>query len=75
MAIATINPATGETVKVFRALSQGEIDAKLTLAREAFPAWSRRPVAERAAIVRTTPSPRRASTATSPTIRSARCSR
>ncbi len=36
MAIATVNPATGETVKMFDALSAEEVDAKLARATEAF---------------------------------------
>ena len=36
MAIATVNPATGQTLKTFPALSQSEIDAKLQLAAETF---------------------------------------
>lgn len=36
MAIATINPATGELLKSFEALNDTEIDAKLDLAQRAF---------------------------------------
>ncbi|HEX2848991.1 MAG TPA: NADP-dependent succinic semialdehyde dehydrogenase [Acidimicrobiales bacterium] len=36
MAIATINPATGETEKTFEPLAEAEIDARLARAREAF---------------------------------------
>ncbi len=36
MAISTVNPATGEEVKTFDALSEGEIDQKLQLAAETF---------------------------------------
>ncbi len=36
MAIATVNPSTGETVKVFEALTDEAIDSKLTLAQQAF---------------------------------------
>jgi succinate-semialdehyde dehydrogenase/glutarate-semialdehyde dehydrogenase len=36
MAIATINPATGETVKTFDALSDAELEAKLERAAQAF---------------------------------------
>src|SRR5260370_22299047 len=36
MAIATINPATGETVKTFDVLSDAEIDDRLARARTAF---------------------------------------
>ena len=36
MAISTINPATGETLKTFTALTEGEIETKLALSRQAF---------------------------------------
>ncbi|MBE9237958.1 NAD-dependent succinate-semialdehyde dehydrogenase [Anabaena aphanizomenioides LEGE 00250] len=36
MAIATINPATGETLKVFEPLEDGEIAAKVELAQQSF---------------------------------------
>jgi succinate-semialdehyde dehydrogenase/glutarate-semialdehyde dehydrogenase len=36
MAIATINPATGETLKTFNPLTDAEIEAKLALAQSAF---------------------------------------
>ncbi|PSF33031.1 NADP-dependent succinic semialdehyde dehydrogenase [Aphanothece hegewaldii CCALA 016] len=36
MGIATINPATGETIKTFEPLSKAEIEAKLKLAQTAF---------------------------------------
>ena len=36
MAIATINPATGETIKTFESLSDAEIDAKLARAVDTF---------------------------------------
>ncbi|MBE7163163.1 MAG: aldehyde dehydrogenase family protein, partial [Williamsia herbipolensis] len=36
MAIATINPATGETVKTFDALNEGELEDKLERAAQAF---------------------------------------
>ncbi|MFM7372204.1 MAG: aldehyde dehydrogenase family protein, partial [Sphaerospermopsis kisseleviana] len=36
MAIATINPATGETLKVFKPLEDGEIAAKVELAQQSF---------------------------------------
>ncbi|MEG4203401.1 NAD-dependent succinate-semialdehyde dehydrogenase [Microcoleus sp. Pol7_A1] len=36
MAIATINPATGETLKTFEAIADEEIEAKLELAQQAF---------------------------------------
>jgi len=36
MPIATIDPTTGETIKVFDALSDAELEAKVTLAAKAF---------------------------------------
>ena len=48
MAIATINPATGEIVKTFQPLSEGEIEKKLRLAVSAFKAERKTPFAERA---------------------------
>ena len=48
MAIATINPATGETVKTFQALSDAEIETKLELAVSAFRKERKTPFSERA---------------------------
>ena len=48
MAIATINPATGETLKIFEALSDAQIEEKIARAAELFPRFSRLPFAERA---------------------------
>jgi succinate-semialdehyde dehydrogenase / glutarate-semialdehyde dehydrogenase len=48
MAIATINPATGETVQTFQALSAEEIDKKLQLAVAAFREERKTSFAERA---------------------------
>jgi succinate-semialdehyde dehydrogenase/glutarate-semialdehyde dehydrogenase len=48
MAIATINPATGETLKTFQPLSDAEIKQKLQLAVTAFHAQRKTPFAERA---------------------------
>jgi len=48
MAIATVNPATGETVKTFDALSAEEVDAKLARAAEAFRRYRRTTFGERA---------------------------
>jgi succinate-semialdehyde dehydrogenase / glutarate-semialdehyde dehydrogenase len=39
MAIATINPATGETIQTFEPLNDVEIDAKLDLANRAFESY------------------------------------
>jgi len=52
MAIATINPATGERLREFSALSPRQLDEKLGRAWAARLSWKRVPVQERAAIVR-----------------------
>jgi succinate-semialdehyde dehydrogenase/glutarate-semialdehyde dehydrogenase len=51
MAIATINPATGETLRTFEALSEADVSARLDRAVKAFHQWRITPVAERAAVV------------------------
>jgi succinate-semialdehyde dehydrogenase / glutarate-semialdehyde dehydrogenase len=48
MAIATINPATGETLKTFEPLNDAEIAAKLDLADQAFEKYRHTSFAERA---------------------------
>jgi succinate-semialdehyde dehydrogenase/glutarate-semialdehyde dehydrogenase len=48
MAIATINPATGETLHIFQTLSEAEIEKKLQLAVAAFRAERTTSFAERA---------------------------
>jgi succinate-semialdehyde dehydrogenase/glutarate-semialdehyde dehydrogenase len=48
MAIATINPATGETLQTFQPLSSAEIEQKLQLAVTTFHAERKTPFAERA---------------------------
>ena len=48
MAIATVNPATGETLKEFAPLTGDEIETKLALAARAFAAHRRTSFAERA---------------------------
>jgi succinate-semialdehyde dehydrogenase/glutarate-semialdehyde dehydrogenase len=48
MAIATINPATGEVVKTFQALSEAAIETKLQLAVSVFKAERKTPFAVRA---------------------------
>jgi succinate-semialdehyde dehydrogenase/glutarate-semialdehyde dehydrogenase len=48
MAIATINPATGEVIKTFPALSDSEIEEKLQLAVSVFKAERKTPFAVRA---------------------------
>ena len=49
--IATVNPATGETVRTFIPHGDADIEARLALAAEVFPRWRRTPVAERARVV------------------------
>jgi len=48
MPIATINPATGEVIKTFQPLTQGEIEKKLQLAVKVFQSGRRTPFAVRA---------------------------
>ncbi len=49
MTIASINPATGETLKIFEALSDSQIEEKLRLAVTAFSEFRRTTFADRAA--------------------------
>jgi len=51
MAIATINPATGETIKTFEAATENDIDERLTLAVQAFSVHRQLPMADRAAMM------------------------
>ena len=51
MPIATTNPATGETVRTFDALSESDVAARLDRAARAFRQWRVTPVAERAGVV------------------------
>jgi succinate-semialdehyde dehydrogenase/glutarate-semialdehyde dehydrogenase len=51
MAIATINPATGQLLKSFEPLTSPEIEAKLQLAAATFPAFRSLPFAARAAMM------------------------
>ena len=48
MPIATINPATGETLKTFAPLTPEEIESKLQLAAEGFPRFRKLTFADRA---------------------------
>jgi aldehyde dehydrogenase (NAD+) len=50
-AIAVVNPATGETIAEVPRGGAAEIDAAVGAARQAFPAWSATPVADRVAAV------------------------
>jgi succinate-semialdehyde dehydrogenase/glutarate-semialdehyde dehydrogenase len=51
MAIATINPATGQLIKSFEPLSDSQIEAKLKLAADTFPKFRTLTFAERAAMM------------------------
>jgi succinate-semialdehyde dehydrogenase/glutarate-semialdehyde dehydrogenase len=48
MAIATINPATGEVVKQFQALSDAEVDGRIAKAAKAFQSFRKTSFADRA---------------------------
>jgi succinate-semialdehyde dehydrogenase / glutarate-semialdehyde dehydrogenase len=48
MAIVTVNPATGEALRSFEALSPAQVDEKLKLAANAFSGYRHTPFAERA---------------------------
>jgi len=47
MGIATVNPATGEVVKTFTALSDAEVEAKVQRAAETFLSYRKVPFADR----------------------------
>jgi succinate-semialdehyde dehydrogenase/glutarate-semialdehyde dehydrogenase len=47
MTIASVNPATGQTIRTFAPLSEPELDARLQCAADAFPRYRRTPLAER----------------------------
>jgi succinate-semialdehyde dehydrogenase/glutarate-semialdehyde dehydrogenase len=51
MAIATVNPATGEVLKTFEPLSNAQIEAKLQLAADTFPRFQRLSFAARAGMM------------------------
>src|SRR3989442_9327019 len=51
MAIASINPATGETLRTFQALTESEVDTKLALAERTFRVYRRTSFAERAGMM------------------------
>jgi len=52
MAIESVNPATGERLRVFQAHAPAEVEKRLAAAAAAFKSWSRRPIAERAEVLR-----------------------
>jgi succinate-semialdehyde dehydrogenase / glutarate-semialdehyde dehydrogenase len=47
MTIATINPATGETVRTFQPLSEAELEVRLQCAADTYRRYRRTPLAER----------------------------
>ncbi len=49
---SSVNPATGETVWTGPAADAAAVDRAVAAARDAFPAWSGRPLAERAELAR-----------------------
>ena len=51
MSIASINPATGETLQTFAALSQAQLDQKLQQAQETWHSYRRTSFAERAELM------------------------
>jgi succinate-semialdehyde dehydrogenase/glutarate-semialdehyde dehydrogenase len=51
MAIASINPATGETLQTFESLNQEQLDAKIELAHQVFHSYRRTTFAERAGMM------------------------
>ncbi|WP_420393658.1 NAD-dependent succinate-semialdehyde dehydrogenase [Acuticoccus sp.] len=51
MAIATINPTTGETLRTFEAHTDREVDDRLAAASRAFRDWRLTPLAERASML------------------------
>jgi succinate-semialdehyde dehydrogenase/glutarate-semialdehyde dehydrogenase len=51
MPIATINPATGETLRTFDTLTEAEVDSRIASAVRAYRNWRVTPVAERARVV------------------------
>lgn len=50
-ALASINPATGETIRVFEPLRPSDVEARIGRAAHAYRAWRRTPFAERARLV------------------------
>jgi succinate-semialdehyde dehydrogenase/glutarate-semialdehyde dehydrogenase len=50
--IASVNPATGETLATFEPYTNAEVDARLALAQQTAAQWRRTEVAERARVLR-----------------------
>ncbi len=50
--MSSVNPATGEVLGRFEEISDGDVDARIARAAQAFASWRRRPFADRAALVR-----------------------
>lgn len=50
--IEVVDPATGQDVRELHGASASDVDAAVTAAARAFPAWATRPAAERAGILR-----------------------
>lgn len=48
MAIASVDPRTGETLETFAPLTDAQVESRLALAETAFAAWRRTPIAARA---------------------------
>ncbi len=51
MAIASINPASGETVKTYREMTPAETEAAIAEAHETWRSWRATPFAERARLM------------------------
>jgi succinate-semialdehyde dehydrogenase / glutarate-semialdehyde dehydrogenase len=51
MPIATVNPATGETIRTFEAIADAEVDRRLTCAAQAFARHRQVPMAARSAMM------------------------
>jgi len=51
MTIATINPATGQTLRTFVPLTEPELDARLQCAADTFRRYRRTPIAERSRLL------------------------
>ena len=63
MTYSTINPATGELLRTFETHSDAELDQALQTAHLAYGAWRRRPVHERAAVLKAAAAEMRANSA------------